>query len=109
MAGIVMLLVAKTRKFFFLCLLLAYLPFILGWGGTAVRYYSNERALAQNDIDPGSEYAYELRQGMLPDYVITVLIGAASSSLPVLLGLAGLIFKRGRRPEPLLQQPGMRG
>ncbi|MEQ1764548.1 MAG: hypothetical protein ABL984_15570 [Pyrinomonadaceae bacterium] len=91
-----MLLTAKTRKFFFLYLAFALLPIILGLGATGMRWYANELILSRNEIDPSSEAAAEIRRNMLPEYVITMLIGAGSSALPLLIGIAGLILKKNR-------------
>ena len=52
--GGAMLFAARTRKFFFAYPAAALLPLIIGLGGTAARWYSNERVLALNDIDPSS-------------------------------------------------------
>ena len=99
MVGVGVLFAAKTRKFFLVYLAFALLPMILGLAGTGVRWYSNERLLALNEIDLSSQQAAEMRQNMLPEYVITVLIGAASTSLPLLIGIAGLILKRNRQSK----------
>jgi hypothetical protein len=95
--GVVMLFVAKTRKFFFVYLAIAFLPLILALAGTGVRWYANERLLSLNKIDPSSQQADEIRQNILPEYAIMLLIGAGSTSLPLLIGIAGLILKRNRQ------------
>ena len=84
----------QDAKVLFVYLAIALLPMILGLAGTGVRWDSNERLLALNEIAPTSQQAAEMRQRMLPEYVITVLIGAGSTSLPLLIGIAGLILKR---------------
>jgi hypothetical protein len=94
--GVVMLFAARTRKFLFVYLAIALLPIILGLAGTGVRWYSAERLMSLNEIEPSSEQAVEIRENLLPEYVITVLIGAGSTSLPLLLGVLGLILKKNR-------------
>lgn len=93
-AGVVMLFAAKTRRFFFVYLAMASLPLILGMAGAGARWYRNESLLKMNEIDPSSKQAAEIRANMFPDYVITVLIGAGATSLPVLIGIAGVILKK---------------
>ena len=94
--GGAMLFAARTRKFFFAYLAAALLPLILGLGGTAMRWYANERILGLTEIDPSSEAAAEIRQNMLPEYAITLLIGTGSASLPLLIGIAGIVVKKNR-------------
>jgi hypothetical protein len=94
--GVAMLFAARTRKFFFVYLAIALLPIILGLAGTGVRWYSAECLMSLNEIEPSSEQAVEIRENLLPEYVITVLIGAGSTSLPLLIGVLGLILKKNR-------------
>src|SRR5688500_14614413 len=83
----------RSRRFFFAFFPAALLPLILGLGGTAMRWYANERILSLTEIDPSSEAAAEIRQNMLPESAITLLIGVGSASLPLLIGIAGILLK----------------
>jgi glucan phosphoethanolaminetransferase (alkaline phosphatase superfamily) len=92
--GIVMLFVAKTRKFFFVYVAFALLPIILALAATGVRWYGNDRLMKLNEIDPSSPQAAAIKQQLLPEYVLMVLIGAGCSAVPLLIGIAGIIIKK---------------
>jgi hypothetical protein len=94
--GVVMLFLVKRRAFFIGYLVLAMVPLILGVAGAGVRWYGNEKLMKLNEVDPASSFGREIKEREFPEYVITVLIGAACSAVPLLLGVGGAVAKRGK-------------
>jgi hypothetical protein len=99
LTGLVMLFVAKTRKLFFVYLAFAFLPFILGLAGAGVRWYDNDRLMKLNEIDPSSQEAAMIKQKLRPEYVLMIFIGAGCSTLPLLIGIAGIIINKNSPTE----------
>jgi hypothetical protein len=90
-AGILLLIVLRSRKPFFLFLVLALLPLLLGMLSTCLKYREIERMLTML-AESGVEVADAARREA---WIITYF-GAAGTAVLALIGLVGLILKKGK-------------
>ena len=90
-AGILLLIVLRSRKPFFLFLVLALLPLLLGMLSTYLKYREIERMLTML-AESGVEVADAARREA---WIITYF-GAAGTAVLALIGIVGLILKKGK-------------
>ncbi len=91
LAGILLLVVLRSRKPFYLFLVLALLPLLLGILSTYLKYREVERILTMV-AEAGVEVADAARREA---WIITYF-GAAGTAVLALIGLVGLILKKGK-------------
>ncbi|HVF46402.1 MAG TPA: hypothetical protein VNA17_02435 [Pyrinomonadaceae bacterium] len=96
LAGLVMLIVVKRRKPFYLLAVFAILPLVAALAGAGWRYYQAEKLMAEYTSIAGDE-ASEWRQRFRTELLIMSTTGLPGTVLPILIALVGLVIKRSPR------------
>ena len=90
--GILLLIVSHSRRPFYLLLVLALLPLLLGMLSTYLKYREIDRVLTMV-ADAGVEVAGAARQEA---WIITY-VGAAGTAVLALIGLLGVLVKKNEK------------
>ena len=95
LAALVMLIVVKSRRPFYLLIALAIFPLVVALAGAGWRYYQAEKLMAQYSEMAGDD-ASEWRQRFRTELLIMTMTGVPGTVLPILIALIGIVIKRGR-------------